>query len=39
VGYIVAVNSAELANQETGIGPENYATNIDRVVEWIQQQE
>ena len=35
--YIVAVNSAELANPETGIGPENYATNISYVTEWILQ--
>ncbi|MDX2241666.1 MAG: trypsin-like serine protease [Leptolyngbyaceae cyanobacterium bins.302] len=36
--YIVAINSAELANQRTGIGPENYATNVARVEEWLKQQ-
>jgi protease YdgD len=36
--YIVAINSAELANQATGFGPENYATNINRLDDWLVQQ-
>lgn len=41
--YIVAINSAELVfvnnnRQQTGIGPENYATNVARVIAWVQKQ-
>ncbi|MGC8714730.1 MAG: trypsin-like serine peptidase, partial [Leptodesmis sp.] len=36
--YIVAINSAERVNQETGLGPENYATNVARVIAWVQKQ-
>jgi protease YdgD len=36
--YIVALNSAEFANQKTGIGTENYATNLVQVEEWLKQQ-
>jgi protease YdgD len=36
--YIVAINSAEFANQTTGFGSENYATNINRLDDWFAQQ-
>jgi protease YdgD len=36
--YIVAVNSAEYANQRTGFGTRNYATNVKWVEEWLKQQ-
>jgi V8-like Glu-specific endopeptidase len=35
--HIVALNSAEFANQQTGIGPENYATDLTPVVDWLAQ--
>ncbi|MEB3313254.1 MAG: trypsin-like serine protease [Cyanobacteriota bacterium] len=36
--YIVAINSAELANPTTGIGSANYATNVANVVAWLRSQ-
>ena len=36
--YIVAVNSAERANQVTGIGSENYAVHVARIEEWLSQE-
>jgi len=33
---IVAINSAEFANQQTGIGPENYATDVSLPLGYMQ---
>ena len=36
--YIVAINSAELADPTTGLGPANFATNVAYVVDWLRSQ-
>ena len=37
--YIVAINNAEMANQRTGLGTENYAINVTRLNDWFIRQE
>jgi protease YdgD len=36
--YIVAINNAERTVRKTGEGIENYAVNVNRIVEWFERQ-